>query len=91
MSSSIPYLASSRESTLPNLILLENTSSTGVVSLEADLCHKTCDSKSLFGWCPILPYQIFGCQFFGQQILSPHLANYLARICEWKGWTSIGS
>jgi hypothetical protein len=42
-------------------------------------------------FCPTKYLVRVGCQFFGQQILSPHLANFLARICEWKGWTSIGS
>jgi hypothetical protein len=26
-----------------------------------------------------------GCQYFGQEILGPRLADYLARICEYKG------
>jgi hypothetical protein len=31
------------------------------------------------------------CQFFGQEILSPHSAKYLAKFCEWERWISMGS
>jgi hypothetical protein len=32
-----------------------------------------------------------GCQNFGQGILSPRFANFLARICEGERWACIGS
>jgi hypothetical protein len=41
--------------------------------------------------CPTKCWQELACQFFGQEILHPHLINYLARFCETNSGTSIGS
>lgn len=56
---------------------------------EVGICHL--GSKGVFGWCPMRPYQTLACQFFDQEFLYPHFANYLVRICDRDWWAIIGS